>query len=83
MSVPELTAKIFTAIILGVAEKATGIIPDEITKPIKEVLGTGSNVIIKSGAEVIKGVGGIFKIGTDAGIDILDGLIGSPKKKDD
>jgi hypothetical protein len=83
LSVAALTGKILTAIALGIAEQGLGIIPDEITAPIKGVLGVGSKVILKTGEEVLKGVGGILNVGTDAGKDISEGLMGIFKKKED
>ena len=83
MSVATLTAKILGAIAMGVAEQGVGIIPDEIIGPIKGVLGTGSEVILKSGEEVLKGAGEILKGAGDAGKDITDGLKGLFKKKKD
>ncbi len=82
LSVAMLSAKILTAIAMGVAEQGVGVIPDEITEPLKKVLGTGSQVIIKSGKEVLKGAGEILKIGKDAGKDISDGIKDVFKKKD-
>lgn len=83
MSIATLTAKILGAIAMGVAEQGVGIIPDEIIGPIKGVLGTGSEVILKSGEEVLKGAGEVLKIGTDAGKDISEGIKGLFKKKKD
>jgi hypothetical protein len=79
LSVAALTGKILTAIALGIAEQGLGIIPDEITAPIKGVLGVG----FKTGEGVLKGVGGILNVGTDAGKDITEGLMGIFKKKED
>jgi hypothetical protein len=81
MSVATLTAKILGAIAMGVAEQGVGIIPDEITGPIKDVLGAGSEVIIKGGKGVIKGAGGVLKGAGDAGKGLLDGAAGLFKKK--
>ena len=83
MSVATLTAKILGAIAMGVAEQGVGIIPDEIIGPIKGVLGTGSEVILKSGEEVLKGAGEVLKGAGDAGKDITEGLKGLFKKKKD
>jgi len=83
MSVATLTAKILGAIAMGVAEQGIGIIPDEIIGPIKGVLGTGSEVILKSGEEVLKGAGEVLKGAGDAGKDITEGLKGLFKKKKD
>lgn len=83
MSVASLTAKILGAIAMGIAEQGIGIIPNEITEPIKGVLGTGSEAIIKGGQEVLKGTGEILKVGTDTGKGILDGINGLIKKKED
>jgi hypothetical protein len=83
LSVASLSAKILTAIALGVAEKGLGVIPDEITKPIKGALGAGTKVIIKSGEGIIKGAGGIIKVGGEAGKGITDGIKGIFGKKED
>lgn len=83
MSVATLTAKILSAIAMGVAEQGVGIIPDEILGPIKGVLGTGSEVILKSGEEVLKGAGEVLKGAGDAGKDITEGIKDLFKKKKD
>lgn len=81
MSIAQLSAKILTAIAMGVAEQGIGIIPDEILGPIKGVLGSGSKILIDSGKEAIEGAGKIIDIGKDAGKDISEGLQGLFKKK--
>lgn len=82
MSFATLTAKMLAAIALGIAEQGVGIIPDEILEPMKNIIGTSSEVILKTGEEAIKGAGKILDVGKEAGKDISEGLRGLFKKKD-
>ena len=71
-----LTAKILKAIALGIAEKGTGLLPDDIIGPMKSVLGKSGEMIMDTGKKVLEG-------GKDVQERLTEGLKGLlPGKKE-
>jgi hypothetical protein len=68
LSVAELTSKIFVALIQGVAQQATGILPDDVVSGMKgglnkitELGGEGGKKVMEEGSKVMEGIKGLFK----------------------
>ncbi len=61
-----LTARILTAIALGIAEQGKGLLPDDIIGPMKSVLGKSGEMIMETGKKVLE-------TGADVAKDLIEG----------
>jgi hypothetical protein len=79
MDIAELSGKVLVAIAGGVAEQGAGVLPDEITGPIR----SGLKGIENLGGEALGEGGKVLKEGVDIGKGVTEGIQGLFKQKSD
>jgi hypothetical protein len=77
MDIAELSGKVLAAIASGVAEQGAGVLPDEITGPIR----SGLKGIENLGGGALGEGGKVLKEGVDIGKGVTEGIQGLFKQK--